>query len=97
MRRARLLAGLAFILSLLIALFVLQYWRDGNWWMLIPAIASLAVIARPRRFTVGLAIVATAVVGFLCMASVGYFFLPSLIGLVLALDSMDRGEREATA
>ena len=97
MLAARLSAGLAFVLSLSLALFVLLYWRDGHWMLLAPAAATLLLIVSPNRLTAALAITATAVLVVLGALSVGYYYIPSLILLLVALASLPRPDREATA
>jgi hypothetical protein len=95
--RPRIFAGIAFVLSLALALLVLVYWRDGHPMLLIPAAASLVLILWPNRLTAWLAILATLAFVLLGLMSIGYFYLPSLVLLVVSLLSLEPRVREATA
>jgi hypothetical protein len=88
-RRARLFGSLGFLLAVALALFVRLGLKDGNWLLFFPSAACLVVMLRPTRVTTWLAIAATLVVMGLGMASVGLFYVPTLIALAVALYVLD--------
>jgi hypothetical protein len=81
---ARLFGGLAFFLALAPALFVRLGLNDGNWLLFVPSAACLGVMLRPTRLSTWFAIAATLILIGLGMASVGLFYVPTVIALALA-------------
>lgn len=90
-RRVRLLASLACILSLAAALLVLIGLRDGGWPLLLPAMGAASVIVWPNRSVLAVAILLNAAIMILGLMSVGILYGFSLAALIFALSALRVG------
>lgn len=96
-QRVRLLGGLAFALSALVALAVRIGLNDGGWPLFVPALGAAGVIVWPIRPMVLVAIVATAAILILGLMTVGILYGFALAPLILALGAFRTDADQATA